>query len=223
MSLPRLDLQDAFPVRRAKPPETPHYGRIIIGVSLVLAVFFIYEATTQLKEEPRTSLIRKILRMKCVTDTSTICSTPQGGGMYVVNVGSCEDVYEFNGIPFTDLLQAHDSYYVPSSNDLTLVMQHGCKEITASIDTLPMPQLPHASNREQQGVLKRIVWVTKCTSTFTLMVGDEVLLENTPSGMLESKKLKTMIAYIYILDRLTGSVSVTSECNYPIYVYTLRV
>lgn len=222
MTLPRLDLQDVFPVRRAKPPETPKHGRIIICVSIVLVVFFIYEATTQLKSEPHTSLIRKILHMKCVTDGPTICSTPHAGGMYVVNIGSCEDVYEFNGIPFTDILKAHGSYYVPSSNDLTLVIQHGCKEITASIDTLPMPQIPHASNREQQGVLKRIVWITKCSSTFTLIVDDTVILDNSPSEMLESKKLKDMIAYIYLLDS-TGSVSVTSACNYPIYVYTLRV
>lgn len=218
--LPRLDLQDAFKPRVKR--VEPSYGRIIIGVSMVLVVFFIYEATTQLKVEPHTSLIRKILRMKCVTDGSTICSTPHAGGMYVVNIGSCEDVYEFNGIPFTDILKAHGSYYVPSSNDLTLVIQHGCKEITASIDTLPMPQIPHASNREQQGVLKRIVWITKCSSTFTLIVDDTVILDNSPSEMLESKKLKDMIAYIYLLDS-TGSVSVTSACNYPIYVYTLRV
>jgi len=220
MPLPRLDLQDAFKPRVKR--VEPSYGRIIIGVSVVLVVFFIYEATTQLKAEPHTSLIRKILHMKCVTDGSTICSTPQAGGMYVVNIGSCEDVYEFNGIPFTDILKTHGSYYVPSSNDLTLVIQHGCKEITASIDTLPMPQIPHASNREQQGVLKRIVWITKCSSTFTLTVDDTVILDNSPSEMLESKKLKDMIAYIYLLDS-TGSVSVTSACNYPIYVYTLRV
>lgn len=170
--------------------------------------------------------LRRIIRMKCVTDISTHCSTDYEGGEYVVNVGKCPDVYEFNGIPFTDVfVDAQKNYHVPSSQDMNLVINNACNEVTATYDTNVRSFSSFSTKSHVEGKLKKVVWVTKkCYKDFTLKISDNVILDKTPSQMIDNKKLLNYVAYIYNINgEIEGSVSVKGEgCNIPIHVYTLR-
>ncbi len=170
--------------------------------------------------------LRKILRMPCVTDGNTHCSASSPGGDYVVHVGTCTDVYEFNGIPFTDVLKdAQGNYHVPSSQDMSLTMAKGCEDISVTLDTYSIANEKHASKSQQFGKLTRIVWITKkCFTDFTLKINNQVVFDKTPVKMIESKTLKNYSAYIYNVNgNVKGSVSISGGgCQMPINIYTLR-
>ena len=63
-----------------------------------------------------------MIRMRCQTrQMVTHCTTQQGNGDYVVTIGACKDVYEFNGIPFTDLATDEaGNFIIPGAFDNTL-------------------------------------------------------------------------------------------------------
>jgi hypothetical protein len=243
-SLKKLDLQDAF--RASREPRNIHkpliieqqtqkehsvpFGRILIG--LVMCSFIIaliksisYSRSDSFTRQKKLNL-RKIIRMNCVTDVSTYCSTDYSGGEYVVNIGNCPDVYEFNGIPFTDIVKDNQgNYRVPGSADLTMIINYGCDEITATMDTLIMSKNEYASKNSGDGELKKVVWISKkCFTAFTLKIDGHVVLDKSPVNMLESKKLLNIVAYTYKLNvPQNGPVSVVGiGCSAPIYIYTLR-
>lgn len=184
------------------------------------------DVTNPIVRKKISTSLRRIIRMKCVTDVSTHCSTDFEGGEYVVNIGKCPDVYEFNGIPFTEIfLDKQNNYHVPSSQDMNLVMNNACKEVTATYDTNVRSFPSFATKSHSEGKLKKIVWVTKkCYKDFTLKISENVILDKTPSQMIDSKKLSNYVAYVYIINGdIQGSVSVKGEgCDTPIHVYTLR-
>lgn len=170
--------------------------------------------------------LRRIIRMKCVTDKSTHCSTDYENGEYVVNVANCPDVYEFNGIPFTELYKdKQNNYHVPSSQDMNLVINDACKDVTATYDTNIRYLPSYATKSHNDGNLKKVVWITKkCYKDFTLKISEHVILDKTPAQMIDHKKLINYVAYEYQINGdVSGSVSVKGNgCNIPIHVYTLR-
>lgn len=184
------------------------------------------DLTNTVVRKKMSSGLRRIIRMKCVTDVSTHCSTDFENGEYVVNVGKCTDVYEFNGIPFTELFKdSQNNYHVPSSQDMNLVMNNACKEVTATYDTNIRYLPSFATKSHSEGKLKKVVWVTKkCYKDFTLKISDNIILDKTPSQMIDNTPLLNYVAYEYVIDgEIEGSVSVKGEgCDTPINVYTLR-
>jgi hypothetical protein len=200
-----------------------------ICVVVVLCVFGIF-ANQSVGRTPQVKQIdqglRKILRMPCVTDVNTHCSASSIGGDYVVHLGDCNDVYEFNGIPFTDVLKdAQGNYHVPSSQDMSLTVANGCKTLSATLDTYSIANTQHASKSQADGLLRRIVWITKkCFTDFTLKINNQVVFDQTPVKMIESKPLEHYAAYIYNVNgNVKGAVSVSGRgCEMPINIYTLR-
>ena len=170
--------------------------------------------------------LRRIIRMPCVTDTNTHCSASFVGGDYVVHIGKCKDIYEFNGIPFTDIFKdTQGNYHVPSSQDMSLTMSKGCNDVSVTLDTRVVAHATHASKFQPSGRLTRIVWIAKnCFDDFTLKINDEVVLDKTPVKMIDSEKLVNYSAYVYqVSGDIRGPVSITgSGCNKPINIYTLR-
>jgi len=170
--------------------------------------------------------LRKILRMPCVTDGNTHCSTSSSGGDYVVSVGACKNIFEFNGIPFTDIKKdQHGNYHVPSSQDMSLTMINGCKDVSVTFDTYSIANAQHASKSQPSGTLRRVVWITKtCFKDFTLEINGQLVFDKTPVKMIDSQKLDNYTAYIYEVNgNIKGSVSVSGRgCASPINIYTLR-
>jgi len=168
--------------------------------------------------------LRKIIRMQCTHDSNTHCTTRNEGGEYVVNIKSCV-VYDFNGIPFTDLHRDElQNWHVPPASDMTLIVNKACKDITATYDT-EVKYLPTYAMKNAQGkYIKKIVWipVQNCYSEFNLVIGNEHVLHGTPASMVAQKKSNGVVAYIYKVEgKIEGSISVTGKgCATPIHVYS---
>jgi len=206
-------------------------GKICMLVIMSVFVVFGIVKVSKVQRDPivikkfETGL-RRIIRMPCVTDTNTHCSASFVGGDYVVHIGKCKDIYEFNGIPFTDIFKdAQGNYHVPSSQDMSLTMSKGCNDVSVTLDTRMVAHPVHASKFQPSGRLTRIVWVAKnCFDDFTLKINNEVVLDKTPVKMIDSEKLVNYSAYIYqVSGNIRGPVSITGGgCNKPINIYTLR-
>ena len=174
------------------------------------------------------NMLRRMIRMKCQTlDSSTHCTTTEKGD-YVVTTKGCEDVFDFNGIPFTDVpVDDLGNYRVPTATDMTLLIKDKCPNIAVMVDTLLQPFDSYASSQSTgNGIIERLVWITDvCHTEFTAKINDINIYESTPSSMIKTSKLSTKVAYIYIpdVDYLSGAVSIVGKgCNAPIQVYTKR-
>jgi len=203
---------------------------VIIAIfSVVTSTSSSIETSSYVNTKPIKQLtggLRKIIRMKCTHDSSTHCTTRNQGGEYVVNIKSCV-VYDFNGIPFTDVFQdTVKNWHVPPASDMTLIVNKACKEITATYDTEKRYLLNYARKSAPGTYIKKIVWipVKNCYTEFNLIIGNEHVLDETPSSMITQKKSNGVVAYIYNVDgNIEGSISVTGKgCDTPIHVYSQK-
>ena len=142
----------------------------------------------------------------------------------MVNIKSCT-VYDFNGIPFTDIYKdEQNNWHVPPSDDMTLIVNKACKEITATYDT-EMKYFPTYAMKNGPGMyIRKIVWipVQNCYTEFNLIIGNQNVLEGTPASMITQKSSNNVVAYTYIVDsEIEGSISVTGVgCDTPIHIYS---
>jgi hypothetical protein len=207
---------------------------IILMTIVVIAMFSVItsssssiDSVSYVSAQPVKQLsggLRKIIRMQCTHDSSTHCSSKNDGGEYVVNIKSCL-VYDFNGIPFTDIYRdEQQNWHVPPSSDMTLIVNKACKDITATFDTNTKYLQTYAIKNSQGKYIKKIVWipVENCYTEFNLMIGSHNVLEGTPATMITQKKLNGVVAYIYNVDgMIEGSISVTGKgCKKPIHIYS---
>lgn len=201
----------------------------IFAVIIVIYLINIIVSWSLKHPEVKKSNLRKILRMKCATSkTETQCSAPHEGGDYVVNIDSCEDVFEFNGIPWVELKKdAHNNFRVPSTSDLTLIVKNPCPKIISTIDTSIQSNKEYASRTlfSSSRNLQKVVWVSDaCYKEFTLKINDVTIFDKTPEKMIDSKSLNNKKAYTYTPDtEISGAISITGKgCVKPIIIYTLR-
>lgn len=200
---------------------------IITIVALGVSSLFKTESTR--KSFKKIGELRRMIRMKCQTQQMiTHCTTQQGDGDYVVSVGACENVYEFNGIPFTDIAKDEaGNYIVPGAFDNTLRVKNGCEGIAATLDTVKKSLDNYASaHSNPSATIERVVWIAdSCYTDFTLKIGEHVIYELTPVAMIKMSKLKEKVAYMYDsdVDYLKGSISISgSGCSNPISTYIRR-
>ena len=201
---------------------------IIITCIFVINIPFSSPAITKRNYRKGNSL-RKMIRMRCRTrQLITHCTTSHAGGDYVVSIKNCKDVYEFNGIPFTDVYRdPNGNYRVPGSADSTLKIKDACTDIAATVDTDVDSNVNYASSSSSNiGIIQRVVWITSdCYSDFTVSINQESIYESTPTSMIQNVKLDTKIAYIYEpdVDYLEGAISIRGTgCDSPIMIYTQR-
>ena len=205
---------------------------LLFLVVLTLGISFANNTSTStfVKSEPYTQLkenLRKIIRMKCTHDSSTHCTTKYEHGEYVVNIKNCV-VYDFNGIPFTDVFRdQQQNWHVPPSNDMTLIVNKACKDITATYDTEKKYKTTYAMKNAKGLKIKKVVWIptTNCYTEFDLIIGKQNILEGTPSSMISQKKVNTVVAYIYeVKGDIKGGISVSGKgCDVPIQVYSEQI
>lgn len=170
--------------------------------------------------------LRKIIRMSCSHAINTHCTTRNEGGEYVVNVKGCP-VFDFNGIPFTDVYKDGSSnFHIPPSNDMTLEIHTACKEATATYDTNVKYLSSFAEKSGKSGMILKIVWipVKNCYTDFSLIISKQEILKDTPVSMIAQKELNGVVAYIYEVDgSISGSIQVQGTgCDVPIRIYSER-
>lgn len=209
----------------------PLNSRYLFIFGIIVCIYFINIVVSWSLKHPTIgkSNLRRILRMKCATsETETQCSAPHEGGDYVINIDGCEDVFEFNGIPWTELkVDSHQNFRVPSTSDLTLIIKNPCNHIIATIDTSEESNTEYASRSltSSDKYIKKIVWVSdNCYKEFTLKINNVMIFDNTPEKMIDSNILNKKKAYTYVPDTdISGSISIKGiGCNKPIIIYTLR-
>lgn len=203
---------------------------------IVLLVFSFFTISTIMNliqnapsvESPIKHNLRKMIRMTCASENiGTYCTSKFKGEDYVVSVNGCKNVYEFNGIPFTDVYtDAQGNYRIPTSNDLTLVMKEPCNDIAATVDSDKKSFDSYASHTQQEGAIERLVWIThNCYTDFTVKIDDIIVFDKTPSTMIEQKRLLNKTAFIYEpeVENVNGAISVSGRgCVHPIFIYVKR-
>lgn len=205
---------------------------LCLMLSCVIIINIPFSTTTTIKTKRnyrKGTSLRKMIRMKCRTrQLVTHCTTSHTGGDYVVSIKNCKDVYEFNGIPFTDIFKdSHGNYRVPGSADSTLKIKDACTDIAATVDTdIDSNEKYASSSASASGIIERVVWITsKCYSDFTVKIQGESIYEATPTSMIENVQLDEKTAYIYEPDvnYLEGAISIRGTgCDSPIMIYTQR-
>ena len=207
------------------------HSRYLFIFAVIICIYLINIIVSWSLKHPTVSgsNLRRILRMKCATsETETQCSAPHSGGDYVVNIDGCKDVFEFNGIPWTELkVDNHNNFRVPSTSDLTLIVKNPCEHIIATIDTSVQSNTQYASRAMSlsEKYIKKIVWISDdCHTEFTLKIDNVMIFDKTPEKMIDSKVLNKKKAYTYEPDSdISGSISVEGKgCIKPIIIYTLR-
>lgn len=172
--------------------------------------------------------LRKMIRMSCASESvGTYCTSKFKGEDYVVSVNGCKNVYEFNGIPFTDVYtDAQGNYRIPTSNDLTLIIKEPCDSIAATVDSDKVSFDSYASHAQQEGSIERLVWITyNCYTDFTVKIDEIIVFDKTPSTMIEQKHLQNKTAYIYEpeVENVNGAISISGRgCIHPIFIYVKR-
>ena len=217
-------------------PKTLKYMCVcILFICICFTVINIptFTSTTSLKKTRvhKSGQLRRMIRMNCRSrKMSTYCTTTQTTGDYVVSVNNCKDIFEFNGIPFTDVYKdKNGNYRIPNSMDHTLRIKDHCNDIAATVDTNEQSYEEYASNHPLtvNDAIEKIVWITdSCYKDFTVSIDDENVYESTPSSMIQSYTLDKKVAYVYETDvnHLKGSINIDGTgCDQPIYIYTKSV
>lgn len=217
-------------------PKTLKYMCVCISfICICFAVINIptFTSTTSLKKTRvhKSGQLRRMIRMNCRSrKMSTYCTTTQTTGDYVVSVNNCKDIFEFNGIPFTDVYKdKNGNYRIPNSMDHTLRIKDHCNDIAATVDTNEQSYEVYASNHPLRvgDAIEKIVWITdSCYKDFTVSIDDENVYEATPSSMIQSYALDKKVAYVYEtgVNHLKGSINIDGTgCDQPIYIYTKGV
>ncbi len=197
-----------------EPPPKQAPRRCYIIFILLLCFFISYMFATP------TRRLRKIIRMSCsISNGRQVCSA-YGHGEYVVNAEGCNS-FEFNGIPFTDLMN-NGHYRIPSSPDMSLHIIEPCPTIVATIDTRTMiPYTEYA--RKGEVYTKRAVWITEnCYEDFTVRIGEEIVLDKTPISMIEHVSIGNITACTYESQGVSGQLIISGRgCDKPIHIYSI--
>lgn len=198
-----------------------NYYLFVIGL-LVLCIIFMFWSRSAGQVRSASPTLRKIIRMSCSTSNDIQVCTAYGQGEYVVNTEGCS-TYEFNGIPFTELLKIEGNYRVPPSPDMSIRVVDACPTILATMDTRKV--IPSGKEYARKGMpySKRVVWVTEnCYKDFTLRIGSELIFDHTPAKMIDHKVLNNYSAYMYESGGVSGGVFVSGTgCNKPIEIYSI--
>jgi hypothetical protein len=200
------------PPKKSKPVN---YYLFVIGLLCVCIIFMFSSRSSS-------PSLRKIIRMSCSTSNGIQVCTAYGQGEYVVNTEGCS-TYEFNGVPFTELLEIEGNYRIPPSPDMSIRVVDACPTILATMDTRRVIPSDREYARKGMPYNKRVVWVTdNCYKDFTLRIGSELIFDHTPAKMIDHKMLNNYTAYVYESPGVSGGVFVTgSGCNKPIEIYSI--
>lgn len=203
---------------------------IIVGLLYGMSRFFEGGLQNTVKKQlNKGGHLRRMIRMDCQSRNMVSHCTTSYEGDYIVSVETCDAVYEFNGIPFTELEKDDmGNFIVPMAIDNTLNIKDNCKSLVATVDTGSRTEDTFASIHalRQSGSIQKLIWVTdNCYKDFTVKIGDQTIYESTPVTMIKSEKTEKKIAYIYEteVDYLEGSITVLgSGCKSPIVKYVKR-
>ena len=228
----RIQSQPTIEVIETRPGVPYKYICICILIMCIcfFSIQFSFKETTTKKVVHKSGQLRKMIRMNCRSRKMvTYCTTNQISGDYVVSINNCKDIFEFNGIPFTDVYKdKNGNYRVPNAMDRTLRIKDHCNSIAATVDTNEQSYEEYASNHPLavEDSIEKIVWITDvCYKDFTLSINNQHVYEKTPASMITSYPLEKKIAYVYESEggQLSGSINVEGTgCDQPIYIYTKK-
>lgn len=137
-----------------------------------------------------------IKKLKCnLKDRTISCYGADPVGTFVIEIPkSCSgSVYDVGGYPFS--VAVHDKFFKVPAKDLTVKDINGKCEAKAYIDSNTM------------GLAYPFTWVTTNQhTTFTLLDGNEVIVDKVSADLFESVKRGPWIAYTYDIPGSTAKV-----------------
>ena len=204
-----------------EPPPKPVTFNVKYIYGGMLFIFVIFVIFVSLTITPQNLTPRRIMRLNCfIAQNVQTCSSNFAHGEFVVS--NC-DAYEFNGIPFVDLIKHNGNYRIPMSNDMTLRIREPCPDIVAIVDTQRLA--PYYKEYAKSGMLytKRLIWITNhCYTSFTLLIGDQKIFDSTPVEMIDSASMNNMTAFKYESGGISGTIQISGKgCQHPIHIYSL--
>lgn len=182
---PKTDIESQTPVVRSK----HNVIYIVVLTILLLAVRIVstYFFTRKL---------HTIKKLKCKLDDRTIsCYGADPDGTFVIDIPpSCSgSVYDVGGYPFS--VATHDKFFKVPARDLSIRDINGKCEATAYIDSHPMV------------IHHPFTWVTTNQHTsFTLLDGNDVIVDKASAQLFESSERGPWIAYTYDIPGKTAKV-----------------
>lgn len=202
---------------------------IVVGSLYGVSTLFSGNKSVHSVKVAKSGNLRRMIRMDCQSRNMVTYCTTSYDGDYVVAIGGCDNVYEFNGIPFTELQKdTLGNYVIPGAVDNTLHIKDHCDEVVATVDTGQQTPDTLASTHGMRtaGNIEKLVWITEqCYKDFTVKIGDQTIYESTPVTMIKSVNMAKKVAYVYEsdVDYLTGSITVLGTgCKSPIVKYVKR-
>lgn len=179
------------PVHIEEPPARGNYRILYFAAAIILLVLLRTISMALFKHTKHT-----IKKLKCnLKDRTISCYGSDTIGTFVIEIpDSCSgSVYDVGGYPFS--VADHDKFFKVPAKDLTVRDVNGKCEAKAYID----------SNKIE--LTYPFTWVTTNQhTTFTLLDGNEVIVDKVSADLFESVKRGPWIAYTYDIPGTTAKV-----------------
>jgi hypothetical protein len=161
--------------------------------------------------------LRKIQKVNCVVEVGDyVCrSTFHTGTMLIRTSAACKkNIYEIDGVPFVNIRHFESSTVeVPASAELRI--RDAQPTCTVSVHRVSHP----VSLEPTEGV----VWITTDSHTqFTMKIKNVVILDQTPTGLLQFSVNGRWVAYSFNVDLYNvrrSDIVITGDADAPITVY----
>lgn len=207
MSVPKLSFREPplrIKVRRvqvnprpadieSQEPEVPKTNKKVLyffGIVILLMLFL------TLRSYFHKNKVHTIKKLKCEQHNRILsCFGTEPEGTFVVQIpDSCSgSVYDIGGYPFS--VASQGKYYKVPADKLTVRSVNGKCDIKAFIDS------------NEMNLYHPFTWITTNQHTiFTIMDGDDIIVDKGSASLFESVAKGSWIAYTYDIPGLTANV-----------------
>ena len=199
---PDIESQDRVPLSTLSTLTNPN-KKVMLFFGTVTLLMFILTLRTFIYN----SKVHTIKKLKCEQRSRVLtCSGAKTEGTFVVQIpDSCSgSVYDIGGYPFS--VASHGKYYKVPATQLTVKSVNGRCNTKAFIDSNEMT-LYHP-----------FTWVTTNQhTTFTIVDGDNIIVDKVSASLFDSVSKGSWIAYTYDIPGKTAIV--TGDGTDIIHIY----
>lgn len=186
--------------------------KTVAHVAVVATVVLTLIALMALRPTPPSPATNHLVKLRCKRDSNRYhCDPAFIGGTFVVRTFNCAAIFDINGFPWHVVAtESHRNIYeVPYRSELSVKdVDPGCR-VDVFQDT----------SRTVAPKLQCLTWTTTAAvDTFTLVAGDDVVIDHVPSDMLEISRKGPWRAFFYDWDASEASFDFR-HITEPIFTY----